>query len=329
MITFEKVRYTVIAARSDGKKIVLTDAITRAGWEENEKEIAVRANLTMVDIEHNGKLLSEWMPLCTRIYVLADWGIGMKEVFRGGIWQIEPPGMKNEAVVITAYDELYYCTKSDDSCYFASGTGTRSIFEKKLSEWKIPLHLYSGPNVKHDKLVFKSKPISSIFLEVLDDAKKNGGEESIIRMTGGSAEVIPICSNPDVYVFEGSNATSLRQTHSMMELVTKVVILGKAASSGKQKVEATVLGKTEYGIIQQTYDRNSESLSKAKKAAQDILDENGTPKTTVTIESVDLPFLRKGDKIYARVGSLNGFAKVLGVSHDIKGSTMTMEVKAL
>lgn len=329
MVDVGSVKYDVIAVTSSGKKLFITELLTRSGWEENEKEIAVRANLTLVDIEHEGKLLSEWLPLCSRIYIMADWGVGMEEIFRGGIWQIEPPGLRNEAVVVTAYDELYYCTKSDDSCYFASGTGTKTIIEKKLKEWNIPLSSYKGPNIKHDKLVFKSKPISSIFLEVLDDAKKQGGAESLVRMAKGSAEVVPICGNGDVYVFEGDNTTSVRQKHSMMELVTKVIVLGKAAKSGKQKVEATILGKTEYGIIQQTYDRNSESLKNAKKAAQEILKENGEPKTTVTLVSVDLPFLRKGDKIFARVGALNGYAKVLGVSHDIGNRTMTMEVKAI
>ena len=95
-------------------------------------------------------------------------------------------------------------------------------------------------------------------------------------------------------------------------------------------MEATLDGKTEYGVRQRIYTRSSDdTAAQAKSAGQKILDEKGEPARKTTLKGADLPFIRKGDKIRAAARTVNGFCTVLGVQHDAANRTMTMTVKVL
>ena len=110
-------------------------------------------------------------------------------------------------------------------------------------------------------------------------------------------------------------------------MVTRVVIVGKDGEDGKQKVEATVDGRTEFGVRQAIIDRpKDKSLDDATKSAQEILKEKGSIKRTPRLEAPDLPFLRKGDRIRVSVGTVTGYFFVKSVRHNADDQKMTLEI---
>lgn len=329
-VDLTRIRYYVVAVLSDGSKIKMEDIAENIAWEENEKEISVRLNLTLRDIPYGSGRLSGTLALCTIIYLYADWGSGQKEVFRGTIWEWEHSQILDDAIVITCYDLLYYMQKSTDSKYYAKGKTTKAIISDIFNSWSIKMGNYTAPDVAHQKILYKSKSVSSMLTETLEDAKKLGGEKSIIRAREGVVDVIKRGSNSDIYGFTASsNLSASKDKYSMTSLVTRVVVVGKDDSKGRPKVEATVDGKTEYGILQQYVSKGSSSLADAKKEANELLEEKGKPARTIVFQSADLPCIRKGDIIHATTDRLTGYFYIKGVSHNATNMSMRMEVEPI
>ena len=327
-IDLTTISYSLTATLSDGKRLYLDDVAETIAWEENEKELSVRLNLTLRDVKYKGVRLSKRLALCTVIYLYADWGGGMEEIFRGTIWEWQHSQINNDQIILTCYDMLFYLQKSVDSKYYAKGKKTKAIITDILDSWKVEMGEYSGADVEHNKTLYKSKAISAMITETLDYAKKHGGKKSILRASKGKAEVITYGANEDVYMFEaGTNIVSSTDKFSMTDLVTRVIITGKDDKEGKPKIEATLNGKTEYGILQAVQSMGSDSLQEAKEAAQDILDEKGEPKRTLTLVTPDFPPIRKGEKIYVMLDKEKGYFVVKGVSHNATQMKMQMEVE--
>lgn len=88
--------------------------------------------------------------------------------------------------------------------------------------------------------------------------------------------MLPKGGNETVYVFKEDNTQSFNQSISTADLITRVKVVGQADGDGRRSVEATVEGRTEYGIRQRIYSRGSdETVEAAKSAAQEILNNEG------------------------------------------------------
>ena len=327
-VDLSKIQYDVVAVLWDGRQLKLDEVAENIAWEENEKELAVRLNLTLRDIPYNGGRLSQMLALCTVIYLYSDWGSGQKEVFRGIAWTWEHSETDDDAIILTAYDLLYYLQKSKDCMYFAKGKSTKSIISNIFSTWAITMGSYTGPSVIHEKILYKNKTIANMINETLDDAKKLGGGKAFVRASEGLVHVVGYGTNELIYSFTAeANLTQVSDKYSMVNLVTRVKIFGKEDYEGRPSVETTLTGRTEYGILQEVQTMGSLTLEEAKAKAQDILDEKGDPQRTIRLTAPDFPAIRKGDRIHVATDKLNGFFFVLGVSHNATNMTMQMEVE--
>ena len=264
--------------------------------------------------------------------VSASEGGDEKEVANGKVIEWYPQDSATaKGFSVVCYDDLYNLQKSQDDRYIKAGTGTKSALNAIFSDWGIPAGEYKGPDKPHAKTLFKAEYLGDIITELLDDAEKHGADNYVIRMTGGKVDVLPINANETVYHFdEDDNLTTSGDKISTADLVTRVKVIGLEKKTKKWAVEATLDGKTEYGIRQRIYTRSSDdTAAQAKSAAQKTLDEKGEPTRKTTLKGADLPFIRKGDKIRAAARTVNGFCTVLGVQHDAANRTMTMTVKVL
>ena len=223
---------------------------------------------------------------------------------------------------------LYNLQKSQDNFFFRSGTGTKTRINKILGKWKVPLGRYEGPDKKHGKKKYQNKYLSDILLNILDDAVKKGGKKSVIRMEKGKVSIIPEGSNKDIYVFKGNNINAAIRNRSIDGLVTRVKVVGRSKEKGREKTEAVLDGLTKYGVRQRIYTRGSdESIKDAKKAAQEILNEDGTARLEVTVESPDVPYICKGDMVYIQTRGVRGYFIVSGIRHDASSCSMSVEAK--
>lgn len=329
MVDVATLQYKLVAVINNDKKNI-TRYTENLSWEENSNGISGRITFTCRNSEtKDGYLVQLVKPGCSVFVYAKDGKKKYTEVARGTVVTWTPANQSgSHDFKCVCYDMLYNLRKSQDSFFFRSGTSTKARVNKVLNKWEIPLGRYEGSDKKHGKKKYQDKYLSDILLGILDDAVKKGGRKSVIRTEKGKVSIIPEGSNKDIYVFKGSNINAAVRNRSTESLVTRVKVTGKSRDKGKEKVVAVLDGLTEYGIRQRVYNRGSdESLKDAKKSAQEILNENGTVKLEVTVESPDVPYICKGDLVYVQTRGVKGYFIVCGVQHNASSCSMSMELK--
>ena len=320
----EDTTYTLILMTEDGKKYDISDFVTDLGWEETESELSMRLSCTLAT---DNKKLRSLVKLGCMLFVISSG----KEVARGFIQEAEPSlSVSTDQIPITCYDELIALEKSEEQYYFSSGQSTKPVLTKIFADAGIPMGRYTGANVKHGKLAYKSGSIADTVLDILKDAKSKGGAESIVRATEGKIEVLKYGSNTNVYIFDPDDTISMSYKQSITNLVTRVKIVGTSTKkASRPAVVAVMNGMTKFGIRQKIITQSKSSTSgEAQKQAKRELEDNGKPDITITVQAPDVPELRKGDMEYLKIGELDGYYNVKGVKHDAMNGTMTLSLKA-
>lgn len=218
---------------------------------------------------------------------------------------------------------------SQDNRYITAGTGTKAALTAIFSDWGIPVGEYKGPDVPHAKTPFKNEYISDMIEQLLDDAVKQGAEKCIIRASKGTVSVLPEGGNDTIYHFDEDGSIEVTKDKvSIQGLITRVKVVGKEDSEGRQAVEAIVDGQTRFGTRQRIYNRQeNDSLATAKAAAQKIISDSEADTRSTTIQGPDVPTIRKGDKIHVTGRTLDGYYIVLSVQHNAASCSMTMGIK--
>lgn len=315
--------YTLIIITEDGTQYDISEFVTDLGWTENEKELAACISFTAGTENDN---LREKIKIGCVVAVLTD---GTERV-RAIINKAKVKTSNDKAsIAVTAYDELYSLQTSEDQYYFPAGQSTKTVLTQILGGCGISISNYTGADVTHERLVFRSGSIADTVLDILDDAEKKGGAASIIRATQGAFEVVPKGSNTTVYLFDEDDTISAEQETSITDLVTRVKIVGQDdKTTGIPPVEATLNGLTQFGVRQKIYQREKDkTAAEAQTAAQKILNEKGIISKTQSIQAPDMPELRKGDVVQVNIGELTGSFYVSGIEHDADGGTMTLNIK--
>lgn len=338
MIDIKNLRYKVVLVKDNGQPISISSFQQGITWEENTNELAVRANLELVNEKIDGVYLSTMAKHGVVVLIYFNSGLGDTEVFRGKIekWNFKE-GNQN-ALMLTVYDMLYNMQKSRDNRLYKSGASAKTRLLDLFTSWGVPIGLISGLDISLSKKAYRNEYLSDIVYDVLSDVKSKGYGKYVICADRGKVSVVKSGSNKDVYYFDkDSNVVSVSDESSTEDLITRVKIVGKRKvkyKKGEKKfddnsvVEAVVDGRIDLGIRQEILNRDQdEKLSDAKSAAQDIIDDRGKPKRTSEIQAPDVPFIRKGHKVHLNTGSLKGFFIVKGIQHDAGKKTMTMEVE--
>lgn len=329
MVDLSAVSYRVVAIDETGKRHNISGYVQNLGWEENRNEISVRSSFAARnDRASEGYLAGIIKPGCLICIYASDGATFDEEVARGYVerWNLEERN-SGDSLRCTCYDELYKLQKSQDNRYYPSGTGTKSALQGIFDDWGIPQGEYRGPDATHGKMVHNNRYLSDIVLWILDDAAKKGEKRCIVRAEKGRTSIMPRGGNRAVYVFREDNTQSFSHSVSTENLITRVKVVGQADDAGKRSVDATVNGRTEYGIRQRIYIRGSdESLGDANAAAQEILGGEGKVEKGMTVQAPDVPFIHKGDRVYVVSGSVSGYYCVDGIQHDADSFSMTMEL---
>lgn len=329
MVDVKGIAYTAILLREDGEQLDLSEILEDLEIEEGENQWAAQAHFFIPNIKYRGIYISSLAKLNCMIFVRASAGGVTDEIFRGTITDWEVSRRDDErGFDVYAYDNLYYMQKNEDNRYFSEGTGTKSAIMSILDAWGIPVGKYEGPDVKHAKTLFKNQYISKMVQELLDDAVKKGAPKCCIRSVKGAVHFVPRGSNTEVYCFtEDENVEVASDTYGMKNIITRVKIVGKEDSEGRVPIEAVVDGRIEFGIHQRIYNRSGDdSLDEAKSAANDILNESGTPERVSKIEAPDVPFMRRWDKVYIEAGTLKGYFWVSSITHRCDSGKMKLRV---
>lgn len=329
MIDISKIKYRLVVMTESKKQYNIKEFVEDLGWEENDGELATRISFTAKNEKTSAGLISSLAKPGCLVGVFATDGSIDEEVARGYVTDWKPllSGSKDK-VDITCYDELYNLEESQDLIYYSSGIGTKSAITQIFDNWQIPTEKYDGPDVTHGKLAYKTESLADVLLDILDDAKKKGGGDAFIRAAKGKVSVLQWGSNKTVYHFEADNTKQVSHKMSTAGMITRVKVIGQEDDDGRSSVEAVVNGQTKFGIRQKIYVRGKDdSVSDAQSAAQDIINDKGRVDEEITVQSPDVPFVRKGDLVHITAGTLNDYYFVKGIRHNADSMSMTMDLK--
>jgi len=328
VIDIAKNRYQLVALRPDGGRIKLLSFLQSLTWEESEGELAVRLTAEIKNVKMgDGKWLHQQTPLGGRVILYSDWGSGWQEVFRGTVFAWDYHADPLGHCTITAYDRLIYLMKSKDDRYYKAGQTGKAIIQDIAKAWNIPFGTMQGPNAALAKQVFRGDALADMISGVLEQSRKRGDGKWIVRGRGNKIDVIRPGRNKPVYCFE-KTVESIEDRQDIEDLVTRVKIVGAEDDEGRAPVVARLDGRTELGVLQDVvYQRSYDTAAAAKTAAEEVLKERGRPQRKRRVIGPDLPFLRKGDKVKVKAGTLNGYYIVSGVVHNSVNKIMSMEVE--
>lgn len=318
---------------SNGNKYDVTPALTGLDFSDQKNQMAQSATVRLMNIRVGTGWLAGMMRVRDRVFIYADDGSRKDEVFRGFIWSRSyESSLSDREIALKCYDNLIYWQESQDAEYFSPGKSTKDILSALCSKWGVTLE-YSYASITHSKLALRGNLADLVTDDILDLVKDRTGQKYVILSRKDVVQIKQVGSNGTIYRFlAGQNAVRTNSECTMDGMITKVIILGKADDNDRQPVEATISGNTgAYGTLQKVINRSSNTaLADAKKEAQSILKENGAPKWEYELTAPDIPWIRKGDKVYVNAGDIyDSYLIVTSLDRSIRGSsskmTLTME----
>lgn len=317
---------------SKGTKYNLTPALLSLDISETNKQIAKSATVSVTNVMVGGKWLTGIIGVRDRVFIYANDGSGNKEVFRGIIWRRDyKSSLMDRELTFKCYDDLIFLQESEVSEYFESGKGTKDIISTIASQWGLKLS-YEYESITHAKLVLRGTLSDVLTSDILDLVKKQKGKDYVILSEQDTMYIRGVGQNSTVYRFvRGSNTISTTSKITMEGMITQVVILGKADKEDRKPVQATIADNTDvYGTLQKIIDRGETTLEEAEAEARNILKERSIPSKEYEIVAPDVPWIRKGDKVYINAGDLaNLYMIVTEVDRSIssRGKKMTLTLK--
>lgn len=324
-VDITKLKYSIKAFFSSGEVMDLTGLCTSLTWGDEKNSIAQKAEVTLANIKIDKGYISDLIELCTQIVIF----VNGEEYFRGIVWDWSYTSALEKELSFTAYDNMIYLTQSKGNTYYSSGKSTQFLVEDICKEWGIAI-CYEWESWTHGKTPLKDMEISRQLTTVLDEAQTKLDSKYVMLFEKDTLFIRKKGSNTDIYYFHGKNVESTTNRLTLQGLVTKVLVYGKSEEDKRPPLLKTIDGDLDYGVLQEIVTKDSnKTLEDAEKEAQNILKEKGKPEETITVSTIDVPMMRKGDKIKLVAGNLSGYFIVEGVTHNGFEKTMEMELERI
>lgn len=321
--------YVSILANKGAVKYDITNIAENVKLTDSEGELANMVSFSFVNTTVNGKLLNSLFTVGDVVQVEADNGGGKKTVGTFTIWSKEYVSELKKILSVVAYDsKLIYLQKSEDVQFFEKGKNTKAIISSICSAWGVTLQ-YNYDSINHELKQWRGDKLAVMIIELLDEVKKKTGKKYVMNSANNVLSISHRGTNTTVYEFAAKkNALSTTSTITMEGVVTKVKIYSNTDKGVRPKLEATVTGDTSYGTLQRIIMRSSNTaLSESKKEANQLIKDDGKPIEKFTLTAIDIPWIKKGDKINVSAGDMIGAFYVTSISHEAATRTMTMEVE--
>lgn len=323
------IQYRLILKRETGDQLNLTGVVSSMSWEEQPEELAMRATFTIINTKYQNEYLSSIIKLCTGISIYANQGNGWQQVFNGLVWDwsySSPP----RTISITAYDRLIYLKNSKDNLYFPAGTSTVDVIQSICKDWSIPLN-YEWESITHTNLKFPRMRLSDIIVHTLKEAQIKLGNKYVFNynFSDESVTIKKQGCNKEIYVFQNDlNTISTDNRLTLDKLVTEVWVTGREDNGGRIPIEAKSYGNISFGTLREIIVNDEDStLGDAQAQSDYVIKDRGKPTEDISIHTIDIPILRRGDRVKVEAGNLIDYFHVLGVSHDAVSKTMKMNLE--
>lgn len=269
------------------------DSITWSGDEESNPRTLNISMVNTVDLQKHVKSQSY------KVGDIAIFHYNKKEKFRGSIWSVSLSSDGKEQ--FTAYDNLIYLSKSQDTVFYKNKTGNE-IVSDQLKKAGIPTDKIADTSFKIKKQLSEGVSRSEIIKTALDETTANIGIRFKLRSELGKVSLLKRKDTEKVTI-EIDNVISSSNTLSMEDLVTKVLVTkGSLDPSSEEKFVSLSEKNNEmakkYGEIQHVINADEKAkTADMKKQAREYLKDNGEIKSEVSIEFVGHIDCITGNKI--------------------------------
>lgn len=324
MIKGAEIRYKVVYITVEGEQLDITGAVNGLNWTEGEKELASKI---VFKVQYDEKISG--MTLNSPIIIYADVGKGYEECIRGSIQKIKTVESNKEfSIRVECADNCIGMRQSQGDYYFTADHSSTEILKKILEDNGLA-HEIRVEDAKHGKKIYRGKYIADMVGDVLKDLKEKSGKAYFVRSRAGVIEIIERGTNESIYVFDiKGNVEKVEDGFDGSKAATRVKVVGKTREEGHQHVDALVSKDVEkLGERTRIYQRGEhETLEEAEKAAEKLLNEQGIRRET-KIEAIDVPIMRKGDKILLKSTLGKGYFYVKSINHraDVQKMTLSLD----
>ena len=319
--------YSVHIKTDEYDSVNVHNVVTGLKLSELKNQIAQKADVTLMNVaDENGRYLEDYLSVMNRVYIYANDGETIDEVFQGWVWRKGYTNDKKKYITLVCYDNLIYLMRNEESDYIPAGDKTDNICQKMCDKRGIPL-VFDYGTIEHKKLKVSGK-LSNFIVDVLDKAKRKLKRKYVVRSEKGTCYIKYAGSNQKIYeIKRKENAISSSSELSMDNVITQVIIVGKAEDEeSAPPIERTLTGDTDkYGVLQKVIRKSSDDEDDTSdEDAEWYLDEYGKPKLEFDTTAIDIPFLHKGDKVRVVAGDIDLFYIVLSVVHNALTKTMNI-----
>ena len=300
----------------------ITGVVQTCEVKEMHEQLAAECIINLANVQYQKKYLSGLLVPPYKVMVAYEG----KEMFQGHIVESEYDSAREKLIDLTCYDPTWYMQQSQIAYYIPANTSSNKVIEDIASLAGFAI-VNKAPNMPLQAKKYQSNTVAEIILDILKMVKEYTGIECILRSSSGLVEIITKGFNSTMYYLDVRNVENIQQGLSIQNMVTRAKIVYTDSEGGNISNEAELSNNTSYGIIQRIVNRNSnQTLAQAKAEAQSILDEHSKPEETIGFQSVDIPLLRKSDRISVAAGSIVSELYVSEITHDIREGKMRVEL---
>ena len=253
---------------------------------------------------------------------------------------------------------LFTTLKHEVDATIKAGETFKAALARMAKDWGLTVGRVDGPEATMPDLTWRGETVGTILEEMLSTAQGEGAGKYVVRATGASLEIVEPGKNEPIYLLStaggGAGVTSAHV--SIADLVNGVTILSDVPPEDEQKkdakdkpkppaqekdgskgkaVPAKVIKKLETdarynGATKQVYVKKNSSDEAAELEAQIELARKGFPEWTFSHDTVDIPTVRRYDRIAISDDLLQALEPlyILSVSHDASAGTMKLELQS-
>jgi hypothetical protein len=237
------------------------------------------------------------------------------ELFRGVIFSdsIDSSGQ----MIVTAYDENIYLTKSTDTRIFRNLTAG-AIVSRLCKDYGIETGTISNTGYIIPKLILRDMSLFDMMITALTVTEKQTGKRFFLCAKNGKLHLLERKTQTVKWVLEnGVNIISASHSQSIEELRNQVKVIG--GDEEKNPIIATVKNDAlirKFGVMQHLENADSElKRSEIEQLAKELLKQLGAIEDDVSIEALGISDVIAGSAVYI-VESMTGIGGGYYVSTD-------------
>ena len=295
----------------------ITEYISSIGWGGSKSEVARKLELSVINAPLDKNIPPLVMDLAEPVYLFEDDGV--TELFRGFITDREAISTTG-TINYTAYDLLFYTTKSTATYNFSSKTA-ETITKMVCDDMEIPTGEIATTGLSQ-KLIVDGKSIYDIIMLAYTQAYQKNGKQYHVVARKGKLNVEEMgklmCSTE---LTEDTNITSSKYSETITNMVNKVrIYTDKGVASGVVQNADDI---TKYGIFQQVYkqEQGKDPTTTAKKMFKGV-------EKTFTLDCLNYndAVTGAGVTIVDSTTGLKGIAWIEADTHTWSNGTATMSL---